>query len=122
MGGVMKLEHKKINYVEFPAEDLDGTKVFFQQAFGWTFQDFGPDYSAFENSGLMGGFFRSNLASSTTSGAALIVLYSEALEKTQQDIVRAGGKIVKEIFSFPGGRRFHFQEPSGNELAVWSDK
>lgn len=118
----MKLEHKKINYVEFPAEDLDGTKVFFQQVFGWTFQDFGPDYSAFENSGLMGGFFRSNLSSLTTSGAALIVLYSEALEETQQDIVRAGGKIVKEIFSFPGGRRFHFQEPSGNELAVWSDQ
>ena len=112
--------HEKMNYVEFPAKNLEATKVFFQSAFGWAFVDYGPDYVAFSDQGLDGGFFKSDLSAKTENGSALIVFYSEELEKTQAKIERARGKIVKAIFSFPGGRRFHFIEPSGNEFAVWS--
>ena len=115
-------EHEKINYVEFPASDPDATKAFFSKAFGWSFQDYGPDYMAFSNAGLDGGFFKAELKASTATGSALIVLYSGNLEETLAKVVKAGGSVVKEIFPFPGGRRFHFVEPSGNELAVWSDK
>ena len=113
--------HEKIDYVELPAVDLPGTKQFFSQVFGWTFEDFGPEYTAFANQGLDGGFFKSGQKSTTDQGAALIVFYSNDLEGTLNKIERSGGKIVKPIFSFPGGRRFHFTEPSGNEFAVWSD-
>lgn len=115
-------QHEKMNYVEFPAQDLAATKAFFSQVFGWTFEDFGAEYTAFSNQGLDGGFFKADLASSTEKGAALIVFYSQDLAATQIKIEQAGGKILKPIFSFPGGRRFHFAEPSGNEFAVWSDK
>ena len=113
--------HEKINYVEFPAKDLAGTKAFFQSAFGWSFTDYGPEYTAFENQGLDGGFFQSDLASSTEKGAALIVFYSNQLEATLAKVEKAGGSILRPIYSFPGGRRFHFAEPSGNEFAVWSE-
>jgi uncharacterized protein len=111
----------KIDYVEFPANNIGRSKQFFSDAFGWTFIDYGPDYVSFDNAGVHGGFYRSTLAASTGSGSALIVLYSEALEETQARVIESGGKIVKSIFSFTGGRRFHFTEPSGNELAVWSE-
>ena len=111
----------KINYVEFPARDLEATKGFFEAAFGWSFVDYGPDYTAFSNEGIDGGFFRSEMASVTEKGSALIVFYTENLEATQEAVVAAGGTIVKPIFAFPGGRRFQFLEPSGNELAVWSE-
>ena len=113
--------HEKINYVEFPAKDLAGTKTSFQSVFGWSFVDYGPEYTAFENQGLDGGFFRSDLASSTEKGAALIVFYSNQLEATLAKVEKAGGSILRPIFSFPGGRRFHFTEPSGNEFAVWGE-
>jgi predicted enzyme related to lactoylglutathione lyase len=112
-------QHEKMNYVEFPAKDLGATKAFFESAFGWSFTDYGPDYTAFENQGLDGGFFQSNLASSSDNGAALIVFYSDQLEATLAKVQKAGGSILKPIYSFPGGRRFHFTEPSGNEFAVW---
>jgi len=111
----------KINYVEFPARDIEATKIFFTAVFGWNFNDYGPEYTAFANQGINGGFYRSDGASSTETGGALIVLYSDTLEEVQERVERAGGSILKPIFSFPGGRRFHFVEPSGNELAVWSD-
>ena len=114
-------QHEKINYVEFPARDIEATKAFFTQAFGWSFEDFGPDYTAFSDQGLDGGFFKSELSSSTENGSALIIFYSQELEVTQAKIEKAGGEIIKPIFSFPGGRRFHFTDPSGNEYAVWSD-
>jgi predicted enzyme related to lactoylglutathione lyase len=114
-------QHEKINYVEFPAKDLAGTKTFFQSVFGWSFTDYGPEYTAFEDQGLDGGFFQSDLASSTAKGAALIVLYSNQLEATLAKVEKAGGSILRPIYSFPGGRRFHFTEPSGNEFAVWSE-
>jgi len=113
--------HEKMNYVEFPARDLAATKAFFESVFGWSFTDYGSEYTAFENQGLDGGFFQADLASSTENGAALIVFYSNQLEATLAKIEKAGGSIIKPIFSFPGGRRFHFTEPSGNEFAVWSE-
>ncbi|MGL6162247.1 VOC family protein [Microbulbifer sp.] len=115
-------KHEKLNYVEFPSEDLPETKAFFEKAFSWTFVDYGPEYTAFSNQGLDGGFFKADMNSSTENGAALLVFYSSDLESTLEKVTKAGGEIVKPIFSFPGGRRFHFTEPCGNEFAVWSDK
>ncbi len=113
--------NEKINYVEFPANDLTRTKAFFEAAFGWVFVDYGPDYVAFSDQGLDGGFYRSTLQARTERGSALVVLFSNAIEQTQARVEQAGGTIVRRIFAFPGGRRFHFTEPSGNELAVWTD-
>ena len=115
-------EHKKINYVEFPAKDIEATKAFFAVVFGWSFVDYGPEYAAFSNEGLDGGFYKSDLSVSTENGIAVIVFYSKELEITQLQIQKAGGSIIKPIFSFPGGRRFHFGDPNGNEYAVWSDR
>lgn len=111
----------KINYVEFPAKNIEATKHFFTTAFGWSFIDYGPDYTCFTNQGLNGGFFRSEQASTTQNGGALIVLISEDLEDTETKVKEADGIVCKDIFSFPGGRRFHFIEPSGNEFAVWTE-
>ncbi len=114
-------QHEKMNYVELPAKDLAATKAFFQSVFGWSFIDYGPEYTAFSDQGLDGGFFHSDLASSPQKGAALIVFYSNQLEATLAKVEKAGGSIVRPIYAFPGGRRFHFTEPSGNEFAVWSE-
>ena len=113
--------HEKINYVELPARDMEKTKRFFGEVFGWAFQDYGPEYIAFSDQGLDGGFYLSEKSSSTENGAALVVFYSERLEETLAKIEAAGGEIVRPVFPFPGGRRFHFSDPSGNEFAVWSD-
>lgn len=114
-------QNEKLNYVEYPSTDLQSTKAFFEKAFGWTFVDYGPEYTAFSGQGLDGGFFKANLCSNTASGAALLVFYSDNIESTLTKVFEAGGKIIKPVFSFPGGLRFHFTEPSGNEFAVWSD-
>ncbi len=111
----------KINYLEIPSQDLDKTKAFFSHVFGWSFVDYGPDYMAIEDAGIDGGFYRSPLSSTQNIGSVLIVVYSEALESTLEQVKAAGGEIVKDIFSFPGGRRFHFTDPNGNEYAVWSE-
>ncbi len=115
-------EHEKINYVELPAKDIKVAKKFFSMAFGWDFVDYGEEYAAFSNEGLDGGFYQSDLTASTEAGSALIIFYSEDLEETQMKIENAGGTITRAIFFFPGGRRFHFADPNGNEYAVWSDK
>ena len=115
-------EHEKINYVEFPSRDIEKTKAFFNAVFDWSFMDYGPEYTAFSNEGLDGGFFKSELSVSTENGSALVIFYSKELEETLSKIEKAGGSIIKPIFSFPGGRRFHFCDPNGNEYAVWSDK
>ena len=114
-------DHEKLNYVEFAAKDLSATKTFFQAAFKWAFTDYGTDYVAFSNEGLDGGFYKSDMASSTSNGGALLVFYSNQLEATLAKVEKAGGKVNKPIYPFPGGLRFHFTEPSGNEFAVWSD-
>ncbi len=115
-------EHEKINYLELPAKDLDLAKSFFSSVFGWSFIDYGPDYSAFANAGLEGGFYRSNQNSCVEKGSVLVVFYSNNLDSTQSKVEQAGGQIIKPLFSFPGGCRFHFADPNGNEYAVWSEK
>jgi len=115
-------EHEKINYLEFPSKNIAITKKFFSEVFNWKFVDYGSDYVAFSNAGLNGGFFKSDQMVSTKSGSALVVMYSSELEKTCKKIEAAGGQIIKPVFDFPGGRRFHFADPNGNEYAVWSDK
>jgi len=113
---------QKINYLELPANNLGTVKSFYAKAFAWSFTDYGPEYSAFTDGTMDGGFYKSDKKSTTDQGAVLIVLYALDIEKTKQKVLASGGKIVKDIFSFPGGRRFHFADPNGNELAVWSDK
>jgi uncharacterized protein len=110
-----------IDYVEMPSTNLAETKRFFSALFGWIFQDYGPDYAAFDDGRMAGGFFASEKTSSVESGAPLIVFYHRALEKIEKQVVELGGKITKEIFEFPGGHRFHFREPGGGEFAIWSD-
>ncbi len=112
-------QHEKINYLEYPSRDLKATKQFFENVFDWSFIDYGDQYTAFDHQGLMGGFYFADLASKTSDGAALTVFYSDDLEASLAKVKRHGGKIVQEIFEFPGGRRFHFEEPSGNEFAIW---
>ena len=112
----------KINYLEIQVKDINKTKTFYGETFGWSFKDFGPDYCAFNDGRMDGGFYTSEQSSKTSLGGVLVVLYSDDIESAKGLIVENGGKISKEIFSFPGGRRFHFEDPSGNELAVWSDK
>ncbi len=114
-------ETGKINYVEIPSRDIEATKAFFSAAFGWSFVDYGPEYVAIQNAGLDGGFFKSDKVASTDNGSVLVVLYSSDLEATVEAVKSAGGRVVQDIFSFPGGRRFHFSDPTGNEYAVWSE-
>ncbi len=113
--------HEKLNYIEFPAGNIEATKSFFSKAFSWEFTDYGPEYTCFQNEGLDGGFYKSELSSTVANGGALVIFFSRDLEATQSKVEEAGGTVIKPIFSFPGGRRFHFTEPSGNEFAVWSD-
>lgn len=117
----MTRAHEKLNYVEFAARDLAATKAFFTAAFGWQFADYGPDYCAFEGEGLDGGVYRAELCSQSAQSGALLVFYSADIEATQSKVSQHGGTIVRPLFDFPGGRRFHFVEPSGNEFAVWSE-
>ena len=113
-------EHdRRIDYIEFPVRDLPATRRFYQDAFGWKFTDYGPDYASFEDGRLDGGL---RGGSEGSEGGTLVVLFALDLADAEQRVRRAGGKIVKPTFSFPGGRRFHFTDPAGNELAVWSDR
>ncbi|MBN8095625.1 VOC family protein [Vibrio vulnificus] len=114
-------QHEKLNYIEFAAKDLESTNAFFSKVFGWSFVDYGPEYAAFSNEGLDGGFFKSEHSSRTENGGALLVFYSSDIESTLDKVVKNGGDIIRPIFEFPGGCRFHFVEPSGNEFAVWSE-
>jgi uncharacterized protein len=106
----------QIDYVEFPASDLAGAKRFYAEAFGWSFTDYGPTYAAFEQ-GLEGGF-QGDAAEAPS--APLVVLWADDLQAMQARVEAAGGTVTRPIFAFPGGRRFHFRDPAGNELAVVS--
>ena len=116
------MKNNRINYIELPAEDMQSAKDFYGKVFGWQFEDYGPDYCAFNDGNMEGGFYHSPLQSNSSLGAALVVLFSDDLERQQQIVVDHGGDICKPIFSFPGGRRFHFKDLNKNELAVWSDR
>ncbi len=113
--------HGKIDYIELPAADFASVEKFYTRVFNWSFTSYGPDYHAFNDGKLDGGFYKSALHSSTKNGAALVIFYSSDIDATYKAVVDAGGKIVQEIFSFPGGRRFHFTDTANNELAVWTD-
>ena len=112
---------QQIDYIELPGDDLDALEQFYSSTFGWSFTDYGPEYRAFNDGSLNGGFYKSSKQSKTEDGAVLVVLYANDLEAAQSAVVGNSGTIRKEIFSFPGGRRFHFKDPHGNELAVWSE-
>ena len=113
-------EHdKRLDYIEFPTTDIEVAKAFYSAVFGWNTQDWGPDYSSFEDGRLTGGFRKEE---KVAPGGVLVVIYAIDLEAIAAAVRANGGEIVQEIFSFPGGRRFHFTDPSGNELAVWSDQ
>ena len=112
----MKPTNNTINYIELKAKDLEATKTFYSKVFGWSFTDYGETYIAFSNAGLDGGFEKTD---NEIVNGALVVLYHENLEQIKQQIITANGKISVDTFSFPGGKRFQFLDPSGNELAVW---
>jgi predicted enzyme related to lactoylglutathione lyase len=111
-----------LDYVEIPSTDVAQSRAFFSALLGWSFTDYGPDYTAFEDGRISGGFFKSEKISLMSTGGALSVIYSEALEQSKADALRLGAKLTRDIFSFPGGRRFQFTEPGGSEFAIWSDK
>lgn len=115
----MEIKDNHINYLEFKGQDLEKIKEFYSSSFGWTFTDYGPSYVAFSESGIQGGFEKTE---SEIVKGALVVLYHQNLNLIKSKIIESGGQISKDIFEFPGGQRFHFVDPSGNELAVWSDQ
>ncbi len=110
---------RRIDYIELPTVDLIKAKRFYGEVFGWQFVDYGPEYTSFNDGRLDGGFRKEP---SVQRGGPLIIIYSINLELIKERVKSAGGAIVKDIFDFPGGRRLHFTDPSGNELAIWSDK
>lgn len=112
--------HHAINYIEFPVLDIGASKAFYSAAFGWCFTDYGPDYTRiYGQEGEVEGFRR---VTELRTGGSLVVLFSEDLDASLRAVRAAGGKIVTDPFEFPGGRRFHFADPSGNELAVWAER
>jgi len=112
--------HHLINYIELPAKDLSKMKAFYGKVFGWTFVDYGETYAAFQGAGLDGGFDADSNNDPVGGNGALVILYSENLEQSLANVTAAGGIISVDPFDFPGGRRFHFTDPSGNELAIWT--
>jgi predicted enzyme related to lactoylglutathione lyase len=112
--------HHAIDYIEFSVTNMTESKRFYQAAFEWTFNDYGPAYAGIQKQGGEAGGLR--LDTKVSMGGPLVILYSNDLESTFAKVRTAGGRITKDPFDFPGGRRFHFADPSGNELAVWSDK
>jgi len=111
---------KTINYIEFPLTDATATKQFYQSVFGWEFQDWGPDYLSFSGAGIDGGFNGEDKAPVQKPGV-LVVLFSEDLDAVRAAVIAAGASILRDIYSFPGGQRFHFADPNGNELAIWAE-
>jgi predicted enzyme related to lactoylglutathione lyase len=110
----------RLDYVEFATGDIAAAKNFYVAAFGWTFTDYGPDYTSFTDGRLAGGFFTSPDA--PTKMNPMIVIFATDLEDAVARVTRSGGKIVKPSFEFPGGRRFQFTDPTGLELSVWCDR
>ena len=110
--------HHGIDYVELTVRDLAAAKRFYGAAFGWKFTDYGPEYAGIQGADReVGGL---HCTAALRLGGPLVILYSEDLGASLAAVRAAGGRIVREPFSFPGGRRFHFADPSGNELGVWS--
>ena len=108
----------RVDYVEFPCADIEASKRFYNKVFGWQFTDYGPEYTSFGDGRLNGGF---STEREVAKSGPLVVIYARDIKAAEATVKANGGKIVKETFEFPGGRRFHFTDPSGNELAVWSE-
>lgn len=117
----MKQSDLKLDYIEFHASDMGAVQAFYEQVFDWKFTSYGPDYLAFDDGQCDGGFRRGDGQARSGQGAPLVVFYAKDLEGTRDKVIAAGGTIHVDIFDFPGGRRFHFLDPHGNELGVWSD-
>jgi predicted enzyme related to lactoylglutathione lyase len=113
--------HHKITYIEFTTPNIEQTRRFYTEVFGWQFQNWGADYLGFDGIGVKGGFAKGDPLQTISSHAPVIVLYSSNLEATESAILAAGGSIVVPTFTFPGGRRFHFSDGAGNVLGVWSE-
>lgn len=111
-----KFVNQQIQYLEFVSSDLERAKAFYSTSFGWEFMDYGPAYTAFGGKYVDGGFTLGD----PINGSILVVIYADDLQATRDQVIRAGGTILKDIFSFPGGKRFQFQDPDGYELAVWT--
>ena len=109
-------EHEKINYVEFPAKNIEAAKAFFTEVFGWSFVDYGPEYTAFSNEGIDGGFFQSNLSVSGENGSALIIFYSKDLEQTQAKIKGLAAQSSNQFFHFPEGTVFILLIPMATNM------
>ncbi|ENZ94933.1 Glyoxalase-like domain protein [Xanthomonas fragariae] len=112
---------RRIDYVEFASIDPEASRAFFETVFGWQFRAFGPDYLTFNDGRLDGGFYRAT-APAAAEGGPLVVLYADNLPPMLESVRAAGGEIVKPVFGFPGGSRFHFREPGGTTLAIWSER
>lgn len=114
----MPAEHdRRIDYIEFTVPDVGAARRFYEAVFGWAFTDYGPHYTSFLDGRIAGGFEAGELR----AGSVLVVLYAVDLGSVEAAVVANGGTIVKPVFAFPGGRRFHFRDPNGLELAVWSE-
>lgn len=116
----MAQQHHTLDYIELPAPDLAAVTEFYSAAFGWSFNDYGGAYAGIvspDGNGEVGGF---NPEGTPQPAGVLVQLYSDDLEASRDAVVAAGGRIVQDIFSFPGGRRFQFADPAGNELGVWT--
>lgn len=116
-------QHHAIDYIELSVTDLTEAKRFYEQAFGWQFNDYGPNYAGIQHAGReIGGLCLDSTVSPGPHAGPLVVLYSRDLDATLRSVVDARGSVTKQPFDFPGGRRFHFADPSGNHLAAWSER
>jgi hypothetical protein len=112
--------HHAIDYIEFTVSDMPEAQRFYREAFGWSFTDYAPTYAGIKiGEREVGGLSRTD---PPRTGGPLVILFSEDLEASLSAVKAAGGRVVKEPFDFPGGRRFHFSDPAGNELAVWAER
>jgi predicted enzyme related to lactoylglutathione lyase len=108
----------RIDYLELPSDDGAASRTFFSKAFGWHFTNYGPTYDAIDDAGIEAGI-QGDKGDPSQPGAPLPIIRTEDIEQAERDVVAAGSVITLPVFDFPGGRRFHFREPGGNEMAVW---
>lgn len=114
-------QNNTVDYVEIPSRDVQATCAFFTDLFGWSWDDYGPDYQSFDDGHMTGGVYRSEKVATVAAGGTLIVFYHTDLEHMHGRARDLGAQITRDIFEFPGGRRFHFLAPGGGEFAIWSE-